>query len=75
MSKDNKDTDNVINIGYFNVDNKKNSILENTDFKDDEINKHLDNIESLTNEIKNEILKSENDNNKMIDFKKIKQDN
>ena len=66
----------IIDIGYFNIDNKKNSILENADFQDNSIAKHLDDIENLTNIIKQNILDSQKtEENKMIDFIKIKKNN
>lgn len=67
---------NIIEVGYFNVNDKKNSILENAKFQDNEITKHLSDMESLTNTIKNNILDQERINDdKMIDFTKIKKNN
>ncbi len=66
----------IVKVDYFNINENKNSILENAPFQDNEINQHLNDIESLTKEIKNEVLKSEKQNqNKMIDFTKIKKNN
>ncbi|MDD2839966.1 MAG: hypothetical protein PHY80_02445 [Rickettsiales bacterium] len=61
--------DKVIKVNYFNVNNQKNSILENAKFQDNNLSKDLKKIENLTEEIKKDLSKEETKNN-LIQFKK-----
>lgn len=65
---------NILKVDYFNVNEKKNSILENAPYQDNDITKSLNVMEGLTNKIKDEILKKDKSNNVdcSIDFRKNK---
>lgn len=60
--------DKIIKVGYFNVDNKKNSILNNAKFQNNALSEDLAKIENLTEEIKKDLSKEEKNN--VIEFKK-----
>lgn len=51
--------DKIIKVGYFNIYNKKNSILENAKFQDNTLSEKLTKIEDLTEEIKKDFSKEE----------------
>lgn len=57
---------NILKVAYFNISDKKNSILENAPYQDNDIAKGLGDIEKLTNKIKDDILKKDKSNN--IDY-------
>jgi hypothetical protein len=59
----------VIKVDYFNINNKKNSILENAKFQDNALSKDLRKIENLTQEIKKN-LSEERVKDNIIEFKK-----
>jgi hypothetical protein len=61
--------DKVIKVNYFNVNNQKNSILENANFQDNTLSKDLKKIENLIEEIKKDLSEEEIKNN-LIQFKK-----
>ncbi len=65
---------NILKVDYFNINEKKNSILENAPYQDNDITKSLNAMEGLTNKIKDEILKKDKSNNVdcSIDFRKNK---
>lgn len=58
-------------IGYFNTKNEKNSILENAKFQDNEIMQKAKNMENFAEDLKNEINNDFQNNNNVLDFKKI----
>lgn len=64
----------IIDINYFNVNEKKNSILENAKYQDNEINAGLDKMDKLTEEIKDKFLNNSSIDNvdTSIDFSKKK---
>ncbi len=61
--------DKIVKVGYFNVDSKKNSILENAKFQDNKFVEDLNKIENLTDEIKQDLSKISVKNN-VVEFKK-----
>lgn len=65
---------NILKVDYFNVNDKKNSILENAPHQDNDITISLNAMEGLTNKIRNDILRKDKSNNvdSSIDFKKNK---
>ena len=67
MSDDKK----IEKIGYFNTKNEKNSILENAKFQDNEIMQKAKNMENFAEDLKNEINNDFQNNNNVLDFKKI----
>lgn len=58
-------------ISYFNTKNEKNSILENAKFQDNEIMQKAKNMENFAEDLKNEINNDFQNNNNVLDFKKI----
>ena len=58
-------------IGYFNTKDEKNSILENAKFQDNEIMQKAKNMENFAEDLKNEINNDFQNNNNVLDFKKI----
>ena len=58
-------------IGYFNTKNEKNSILENAKFQDNKIMQKAKNMENFAEDLKNEINNDFQNNNNVLDFKKI----
>jgi len=54
---------NIIKVSYFNVNDKKNSILENAKYQDNSVVGGLEAMENLTNKIKNDISKKDQRNN------------
>lgn len=64
----------IIDINYFNVNEKKNSILENSKYQDNEINDELNRMDKLTEEIKDKFLDNSTIDNvdTSIDFSKKK---
>lgn len=65
---------NILKVDYFNVNDKKNSILENAPYQNNDITMGLDAMEGLTNKIRDDILRKDKSNNVdcSIDFKKNK---
>jgi len=59
--------ENIIELGYFKVNEKKNSIIENTPFQNNNITKNFNKIEKLSNDIKEDLLK----NRKNVDITNI----
>lgn len=57
-------------IGYFNIKDEKNSILENAKFQDNEIMQKAKSMENFAEGLKNEI-NGNFQNNNILDFKKI----
>lgn len=53
----------IISLDYFNVNNKKNSILENAKYQDNDIAESFKDLESLTNKIEKDVLKKDKSNN------------
>ena len=68
------DKNNTINLNYFNINNKKNSILENAKYQDNTIMKDLNKMELLSHDIRLDLIKKDNRKNVVteIDFKKKK---
>ena len=68
------DKNNTINFNYFNINNKKNSILENAKYQDNTIMKDLNKMELLSHDIRLDLIKKDNRKNVVteIDFKKKK---
>ena len=68
------DKNNTINLNYFNINNKKNSILENAKYQDNTIMKDLNKMELLSHDIRLDLIKKDNRKNvvKEIDLKKKK---
>ncbi len=63
---------NILKVDYFNVNDKKNSILENAPYQNNDITRGLDAMEGLTNKIRDDILRKDKSNNVdcSIDFRK-----
>lgn len=57
-------------IGYFNIKDEKNSILENAKFQDNEVMQKAKSMENFAEGLKNEI-NGNFQNNNILDFKKI----
>mgnify|MGYP003592562001 FL=1 len=66
---------NIIEIGYFNVNSKENSILKNAKHQDNEISNSLNEMAKLGEKLKNNISAKNTKNNvdTSINFRKNKQ--
>lgn len=61
----------ILKVDYFNINNKKNSILENAEHQDNELMLNLNRMELLSNDIRIDLIKKDMSNNIIdsVDFK------
>lgn len=59
-------------IGYFNIKDEKNSILENAEFQDNEVMQKAKSMENFAEDLKNEMGNNFKNNDNIADFKKLR---